>query len=192
MDITNRFGSVTEKVRELTDKGKGLAARTNSMLKVPPLVFGAPRQLAREPNTAWWYVPVFIQPQAMHKKRLEHCRAKLVSHDGGGAVLDMRWVELNGNDSADQLTLLSNSLYFIPVAARSESSQNRSAIITNESFIARKKVAMQLRAGRSRWALRVEYANDYQESAHSYELTVPPPNQGNGHFTLEVRYDDLE
>ena len=54
------------------------------MLKAPPVVFGAPRQLGREPNTSWWYVPVFIQPQAVHKNALEHCRVNLVSYDGGG------------------------------------------------------------------------------------------------------------
>ena len=192
MDITRKLDDMTEKLRGLTDKVRYFASRSQSILKVPPVVFGAPRQLARESHTSWWYVPVYIQPQIIHKKALEDCRVKLVSFDGGRAVLDMRWVELNGNDSADQLTLLGNHLYFVPIAARSESTTDRVAIITNESFIARKKVAMRLRAGKSRWSLRVENSDGNQESSHSYELTVPPSDQSNGHFTLEVRYNTLE
>lgn len=193
MGITGKFDDMTEKVRGLTDKGRYLASRSQqSLLKAPSVVFGAPRQLAREVHVSWWYVPVYIQPQSFQKKALEHCRVKLVSFNDSKAALDMRWIELNGNDSADQLTLLGNHLYFVPIAARSESATNRRAIITNESFIARKKVVMQLRAGKSRWVLRVENSDGTQESSHSYELTVPPPDQGNGHFTLEVRYNALE
>lgn len=179
-----------EKLSGLKDNGRYLASRSQqSLLKVPPVVFGAPRQLARELHTSWEYVPVYIQPQSLHKKALAHCRVKLISFGDDRVALDMRWVELNGKDSADQITLLGNQLYFVPIAARSEPAANRHTIITDESFIARKKVVMQLRAGKSRWSLRVENSEGKQESSLSYELTVPPPDQGNGHFTLEARHN---
>jgi hypothetical protein len=40
--------------------------------------------------------------------------------------------------------------------------------------------------------LRVENEEGSWESEHAYVLTVPPASQGNGHFTLEVRYEGLE
>ena len=80
MSITGKFDDMTEKVKGLTDKGRYLATRSQqSLLKVPVVVFGAPRQLAHESHVSWWYVPVYIQPQSFHKKALEHCRVKLVS-----------------------------------------------------------------------------------------------------------------
>lgn len=191
MDISKKFGGMTQKVRGLTDRGRDLAEKSRSMLKPPPVIFGSPRQLALEPDTSWWYVPVFIKPQTMHRKSLANCRVVLISLEGGNSALNMRWVRANARNSVPDITLEDGQLYFVPFAARKESAANRIAVITNEGFIIRKKVAMQMRAGRSQWVLRVENADGNWESG-VYELVVPAPDRGNGHFTLEMRYDGLD
>lgn len=192
MDFSKRFGGMTDRVKDLAEKGRELADRGKSMLKPPPVIFGAPRQLASEAKTSWWHVPVFIQPQTMHKKELQKCRVKLVSLEGGGgAALHMRWRTKDAKEPVSEITLTEGRLFLVPIAARKEAGDKRVAIITNESFLAEKKVKMQLPAGKSKWLLRVENEDGNWESEHSYVLLVPPADQGNGHFVLEVRYDGL-
>ena len=184
MDFSKKFGEMSEKVKGLADKGK-------SMLKPPPVIFGAPRQLASEADTSWWHVPIFIQPQAMHRKELEKCKVKLISFEGGGTALDMRWRTKDAKEPVSEITLTEGHLFLVPIAARKEAGNKRVAIITNESFLAEKKVKMQLPPGKSKWNLRVENEDGKWESEHSYVLMVPPADRGNGHFVLEVRYDGL-
>ncbi|MDX1513889.1 MAG: hypothetical protein R3174_09120 [Gammaproteobacteria bacterium] len=190
MDFSKKFGGMSDKVKELAEKGKGLAERGKSMLKPPPVIFGAPRQLASEADVSWWHVPIFIQPSTMHKKELENCRVKMVSFEGGGAALDMRWRTKDSKEPLAEVTLTEGRLYLVPIAARKEAGK-RAAIITNESFLAEKKIKLQMPAGKSKWVLRVENKEGKWESEHSYVLMVPSSERGNGHFVLEVRYDGL-
>lgn len=193
MDFSKRFGGMTDRVKGFAEKGRELADRGKSMLKPPPVIFGAPRQLASEAKTSWWHVPVYIQPQTMHKKELQKCRVKLVSLEGGGgAALNMRWRTKEAKEPVSEITLTEGRLFLVPIAARKEAGDKRVAIITNESFLAEKKVKMQLPAGKTKWVLRVQNEDGNWESEHSYVLLVPPADQGNGHFVLEVRYDGLD
>ncbi len=191
MDLASKLGGLTRKVDGLVGTGKRLADKGKSMLKPPPVVFGAPRQLASDPATSWWHVPVFIQPQTMHKKSLPGCKVKLVSSEGGGTAMDLCWRTESGEGPTREITLAEGRLYLVPVAARKESGDRRVAIITSDSFLAHKQIRMQLPPGQSRWLLRVEGDDGSWESEHSYLLHVPPADRGNGHFTLEVRYKDL-
>ena len=86
MDFASRLGGMGGKVRELADRGKELSEMGRSKLLLPPVLFGAPRQLATDPGTSWWHVPVFIRPLAMHRKELERCRVKLIACDSGASA----------------------------------------------------------------------------------------------------------
>lgn len=191
MDFAKNLGGMSKKVKELADRGRAVAGKGKSMLKPPPVIFGAPRQIATDADTSWWHVPVFIQPQAVHRKELENCRVKLLSFDVGGAALDMCWRRRDGGKPVSAITLAEGELYLVPVAARKVSAGRRVAIITNQRFLAQKKVTTQLPAGMSNWVMRVENDHGNWESGHSYALLVPPADRGNGHFTLEVRYTGL-
>ncbi|HEY5701232.1 MAG TPA: hypothetical protein VIT83_04005 [Gammaproteobacteria bacterium] len=190
MDFAKKFGNMSDKVKELAEKGKGLADKGKSMLKPPPIIFGAPRQLASEADVSWWHVPLFIQPTTMHKNELVDCSIQMVSFEGGGAALDMRWRTKDAKEPVSKVTLTEGRLFLVPIAARKEAGK-RNAIITNESFLAEKKIKLQMPAGKSKWVLRVENQDGKWESEHSYVLIVPPADRGNGHFVLEVRYDGL-
>jgi hypothetical protein len=192
VELPKNLVGMGEKVKELAGRGKALAAKGKSMLKPPPVIFGAPRQTATDADGSWWHVPVFIQPQAVHRKELENCTVKLLSLDGRGAALDMCWRRGVRGEPVSAVTLAEGELYLVPVAARKESAGRRVAIITNQSFLAHKKVIRQLPAGISDWVLRVENADGSWESHHSYTLLVPPADRDNGHFTLEVRYAGLD
>ncbi|HEX9582895.1 MAG TPA: hypothetical protein VGB36_00125 [Gammaproteobacteria bacterium] len=191
MEFSKKFGGMTDKMKNLAERGKGLAERGKAMLKPPPVIFGAPRQLASDADVAWWHVPVFIRPTTMHKKELEMCKVQLVSFEGGGTALDMRWRTKDSKAPVREVTLTEGRLFLVPVAARKETG-NRAAIITNESFLNEKKVKLQMPAGKSKWVLRVQNKDGKWESEHSYMLLVPPADRGNGHFVLEVRYEGLE
>ena len=192
MELPKKIGGMGEKVRALAGRGKGLAERGSSMLRPPPVIFGAPRQTATDADLSWWHVPVFIQPQAIHRKRLENCRVKLLSIDGGGgSTLDMCWRTSIAEEPVSVSTLVDGGLHLVPIVARKAAGGRRVAIITNQTFLAHKKVMRQLPPGISNWVLQVENADGNWESGHSYALLVPPPDRDNGHFTLEIRYAGL-
>jgi hypothetical protein len=189
MDFASRLGDVTGKVRVFADKGKELSEKGKAKLLLPPVLFGAPLQLATDAQMSWWHVPVFIRPLAIHRKALEGCRVKLIACDSGGSALDMRWHVQKGMLPVSLSNLVEGRLYLVPVAARKESARKRVAVITNESFFAQKKARVQVPTGRSRWLLRVANAERSWDSEETYALNVPPPDRGNGHFTFEVCYD---
>ncbi len=184
MALTNTFGGMSEKM-------KGLASRGKAMLKLPPVIFGAPRQMGTDPSLCWWHVPVFIQPTGLQQKQLDTCVVYLAPYEGGGSPLRMRWRTKDSLNAITAATLEEGKLFFVPFAARKDQG-TRSAIITNESFFAEKKAKWTLRPGQTRWTLRVQNEGGKWESPHSYLLFVPDASQSNARFILEVRYDGLD
>ena len=182
MNISEKFGDVSNKMR-------GLASRGKAMLKPPPAVFGSPRQVGEASDVSWWHIPVFIEPTAMHRPTLDNCRVQLIP-DGGTAPLNMRWRTENSGDTVATATLEEGRVYLVPIAARKEVGK-RVAVLTNEIFLVEKKAKWTMPPGKTKWSLRIYNDDGEWESAHSYLLCVPEPDWGNGHFLLEVRYNGL-
>lgn len=182
--------AISTKLGDMSQKVKGLASRGRAMLKLPPVIFGSPRQMGTDASLSWWHVPIFIQPSGLQQRALENCVAFLASNDGTGSPLRMRWRTKDSRNAVTVATLEEGRLFFVPIAARKDHG-NRAAIITNESFFAEKKAKWIMRPGKSKWTLRVQCEAGKWESPHSYELIVPNPETGNGQFVLEVRYDGM-
>ena len=161
------------------------------MLKPPPVIFGSPRQVGSDPALSWWHIPVFIQPTTLHRRQLEDCVATLAPYTSQGAPLRMRWRTRDSGAAETTMTLEEGRLYLIPVAARKEKGQ-RAGIITNESFFVEKKAKWVMRPGKTKWTLQVQNESGKWESEHTYVLNIPPPDQGNGHFVLQVDYENLK
>lgn len=183
MAISTKFGDMSAKMR-------GLASRGKAMLKLPPVIFGSPRQMSADPSLSWWHVPIFIQPTGLQQKRLENCVAFMAPYDGTGSPLRMRWRTNDSSNAVTVATIEEGRLFFLPVAARKDHG-NRAAIISNESFFAEKKAKWIMRPGQSKWTFRVQCEDGKWESPHSYLLIVPNPETGNSQFLLEVRYDGM-
>lgn len=184
MAITSKFGGMSEKMKGLASKGK-------AMIKMPPVIFGSPRQLGSDASLTWWHVPIFIQPTGLQHRRLETCIVFLAPYEGEGSPLRMRWRTKDSRNAVTTATLEEGQLLFVPFAARKDKG-NRAAIITNESFFAEKKAKWTMRPGQTRWTLRVQNEDGKWESPHSYLLMVPNPATGNVQFRLEVRYQGLD
>lgn len=183
MALASKFGGMSEKVKDLASRGK-------AMIKLPPVIFGSPRQMGANSSLSWWHVPIFIQPTGLHQKKLESCVVFLAPYEGEGSPLRMRWRTKDSRNAVTTATLEEGRLFFVPIAARKDQG-NRAAIITNESFFAEKKAKWTMRPGQTRWTLRVQNADGKWESPHSYLLMVPDAAVGNVQFMLEVRYDGL-
>jgi hypothetical protein len=184
MLVSNRLGDLSGRMR-------GFASRGQALLKPPPIHFGAPRQVAVDPGLAWWAVPLFIEPGAMHQKLLEACRVEMVPIESGSMRMRMCWRTADSTNTRVTQTLDEGRLYLVPVAARKESA-SRQGIITNETFLAEGKAKWAMPPGRTRWKLAVISGEREWESTHVYVLTVPPPDRSNGQFTLEIRYESFE
>ncbi len=184
MALSSTFGGMSEKM-------KGLASRGKAMIKLPPVIFGSPRQMGSDPSLSWWHVPIFIQPTGLQQRKLDTCVVYLAPYEGEGAPLRMRWRNKNSANAVTSVTLEEGQLFFVPLAARKDTG-NRAAILTNESFFAEKKAKWTMRPGQTRWTLRVHNEAGKWESPHSYLLVVPQPDKGNAHFSLEVRYHGVD
>lgn len=184
MSISAAFGDMSERMKDLATRGK-------AMLKPPPIIFGSPRQVGADPLLSWWHIPVFIQPTTLQQKQLENCIVTLAPYTGQGSPLRMRWRTRDSSVAMTAVTLEEGRLYLVPVAARKENGQ-RAGIITNESFFVDKKAKWIMRPGKTKWTLQVKNDAGNWESEHSYVLNIPPPDQGNGRFSLEVDYEGLK
>jgi hypothetical protein len=181
---SERFERVGSQLRELGSRGK-------SLLKPPPVRFGAPRLVAPEPLVSWWHVAVFIEPTPMHQAALDDATVYLTPVRGEQR-LQLRWRSKESDLTADAVTLVAGQLYLVPVAARKEAPR-AGAIITTGQFLTRGgKAKWTAPVGSSAWRLTVESGKRRWESPHSYVLRVPPADRSNGHFALEINYDELD
>jgi hypothetical protein len=152
--------------------------------------FGAPRQQSKEDDLSWWHIPVSIGLRApWHRRSIEHCTVHLVSTDGAGLPIKLRWRLGNSKAGMPEANLEYGRTLLVPVVARRETG-DRVAVVTNETFLVDRKAKWRLPSGRYHWKLEVRSQDRKWESPHFYFLRVPSERYGNGHFTLEIRDDD--
>ncbi|NIR30101.1 MAG: hypothetical protein GWN84_12460 [Gammaproteobacteria bacterium] len=157
--------------------------------RTPVPHFGSPRQESREADLSWWHVPITIGLRApWHRRALEHCTVHLVSTDGSGLPVKLRWRAGDPKSGVPEADLRYRETLLVPVVARRQAG-DRVAVVTNETFLAERKAKWRLPPGRYHWKLEVRSRDRKWESPHFYFLRVPADGQGNGHFTLEIRDD---
>ena len=149
-------------------------------------------QAASEPNLSWWHISVSIKrPGFFRKDKIERCSVsveiqgtKTDTHD----IRDLRWRSRDQDKGLSETTLEIGQPKFIPIAIRDE--RESIAVLTDEQYLLKDiqnvlqlphddyGMTISLKSGKLRW------------DSPSYILRVPDKSTSNGHFTLDLHYED--
>ncbi len=185
LEFRNRFDDLTVGFRTLSQSCAELASLS------PRPIFGSPIQYSSKADYSWWHVPISIQVMAPWQKlKLSHCTVHLVTQGISALPIDMSWKTQDPATSVNTMTLRHGALALVPMVARREAADGLT-LITNQSYLRDKKVNWNLTQRMYSWRLELRCGKKRWQSPHCYALRVPPPGCSNGHFTLEVRNQDV-
>ncbi len=186
LELRGRFDDLTVGFRSLSRTCAELA----SIMPCP--VFGSPIQQSTKADYSWWHVPITLQVQAPWQRlKLPHCTVHLVTPGIAGPPIDMSWKTQDATASVNTMTVRHGGTALVPMVARREAADGLT-LITNQSYLRDKKVTWNLNPRAYTWKLELRCGKRRWESSHYYVLRVPPPGVSNGHFTLEMRHQELQ
>ena len=186
LELRDRIDDLTVGFRSLTHTCAELASLS------PRPIFGSPVQQSTKADYSWWHVPVTLNVLGPWQKlKLQHCTVHLITPGISAPPIDMSWRTQDASSIVNTMTLRHRATALIPMAARREAADGLT-LITNQSYLRDKKVTWNLNPRVYTWKLEVRSGKKRWESPHYYVLRVPPPGVSNGHFTLEIRHQEVE
>ena len=186
LELRDRFDDITVGFRSLSKTFSELASLT------PHPVFGSPVQQSTKSDYSWWHVPVTIQVLGPWQKlKLPHCTVHLVTPGITAPAIDMSWRPQEATACVNTMTIRHRATALVPLVARRESADGLT-LITNQTYLRDTKVIWNLKQRIYCWKLELRCGKKRWESPHYYVLQVPPPGASNGHFTLEVRNQEIQ
>lgn len=186
LDFGDRFDDITVGFRSLSQTLTDLASLS------PQPMFGSPVQQSTKADYSWWHVPVTLHVAAPWQKlKLPRCTIHLMTPGINAPPIDMSWRTQDASTIINTMTLCHRATALVPMVARREAADGLT-LITNQSYLRDKKVTWNLNPRSYSWKLELRCGKRRWESPHYYVLRVPPPGSSNGHFSLEIRHQEIE
>lgn len=166
----------------------------------PYPVFGSPRQEATEPFRSWWHVPITVS-ESTGQNKIDNATIELRWDGHSGPATLLQWREAGIPAGIRERTLLEGRNALVPIVLRDEGAnvvhgafnvpaqQRLGARITGTAYLADGANKFPMPPGRRLFRLVVRSGKDDWQSPHRYVMTIPPEDESNGHFNLQVWHE---